>query len=394
VNGKGIKMGMRCSKCGGYLGNSFYCAACSAVDAIQENTNTLLRLNEINEYNRQRETQRYQLEQRAREAAEKQNFNLILGEQTKQTNLLYEQLITEEEAYRQGYDWDTINLPDLRITNQNISKSHSLIISFDFEGHIFIDELSPDYVSPILARAYISGVKDRLEQDFSKKLDSQILKELAYKTGWNALAKGAFLPNSQPIFYEHSLTLKTDNGRTSKQFVIYGYDISPKMKWGTNLDTGEVFIRPVIKSIIPNIDQNISFFAGVYGYVDSINDETSCARRLAKYNSDYTKYEKAKARKESTQKAYITAGKFFVIRHRVKLVAEFSFKLFFVSFLVFLVYAGFWYIALLLPIFVGKTVMTFRFSRSIEKEEKLLREFEDIYVPPVLDPINISSRLY
>jgi hypothetical protein len=38
--------------------------------------------------------------------------------------------------------------------------------------------------------------------------------------------------------------------------------------------------------------------------------------------------------------------------------------------------------------------MTFRFSRSQEKEAKIRRELEEINVPQVLDPMNIGSRLH
>jgi hypothetical protein len=168
------------------------------------------------------------------------------------------------------------------------------------------------------------------------------------------------------------------------------------MDWGTNLDTGAVFMFPIIKSIIPNAEQNASFFAGIFDYVNSLNSEDLCKKRLEKYNIELNKYLEAKDREALMVRAINAHVKSFKIRNRSKTVGEFSLKILFLALLIFLVYKGGWFIALILSVFIGKIVMKFIFSRDKDREEliKLLDDYGKMQLPPVSDPINIDLRLF
>ncbi len=215
-----------------------------------------------------------------------------LKELKKQTQILLEQGLTEDEVYQKGLNFEERGQPSLFDTDE-----HQVILRLTDRGDIFADYDNP-YVQQKFRQAYKNGVEDRLKRDYSKGPGIEFMSEEAFNAGYkiNTItdsrggAATIYFPNKKsPRFIYRAL------GDPEASLVVNEKDGSLECTWNLPYDSDVL---------------NDSFEAGVEKYLKGQNTaakkkarlddiaQERAKQRLIKVANDKAAAERAKAQAE------------------------------------------------------------------------------------------------
>lgn len=227
----------------------------------------------------------------------------MLEEQVKkQTKLLLEQSILESDAYREGFNLENLAESDGDF-DPVTSNRHRVNIMFDYGGKVYIENAVPGFITPRLRDAYLIGLRDRLKQDFSKPIELNLLERLVFLAGKNRTSLEAQELSGRFIFATYRLELGTD------RFIdIHTPKIALGIKYETDLSTGKVIAHVESRHTFNNRILDDAFNKGFQEYLQSINNEDSCNKRLSLYQKRVNLRNEAIARNAGREKRYLIAS--------------------------------------------------------------------------------------
>lgn len=311
----------KCYKCGEpYSGYGPICGLCSQTEVLKEQSEKNLSAQQDFAKQQHRDSQeknnilREQLEVSKRTSEERAQVEhaklneleyqtkIIEEEAKKQTKLLLEQSILDSDAYREGFNLENISENQNGIDSQ-ISFQHHVNIMFDYDGNLYIENAVPDFLTPRLNNAYLAGLRDRLKQDFSEPIESNVLGKLAYSAGRNGTSLEAQKLFNRYIFMTYELELSKD-----RRINIHTSKVALSLKYETDLTSGKAVAYIGNPHIFNNHKLDDEFNKGLQDYLQSINDESSCNRRLYLYQKRTNLRNDAIKRNAEREERYLNAS--------------------------------------------------------------------------------------
>jgi len=220
------------------------------------------------------------------EQAEIQNQRLLelekkkLAEQKKQTQILLEQTLTEEEVFQRGFNFQTENdehddAMDIDTnTGEDLTPDHLNYIAVDLseQGGFSLNFNNP-YVGQKFKKAYKDGIEKRIEQDYPEPPDFEYMRDHAFDNGY---AKSEHPSIIYPEVVNKQVTYIERNG--SKYAFILHAQKKPNFTEVIQEHTGSLsytWTPPYETELL-----NLSFEAGINKFLDEQNTADKKHQRL------------------------------------------------------------------------------------------------------------------
>lgn len=174
-----------CSVCGGFKVDGYKCPTCTKIEFDRElaqdqnKANQLLAREQIKTQFDIADSLAKNLQVKHNELMEIEERRL--KEQKKQTQILLEQSLTEEEVYQIGLNFEEKNTLSQAELFGDIDSW--VLLSLDEKGNIVEKNANP-YVQEKFRKAYQKGINDRLKRDYSIGPGIQFMIEAAFQNGY------------------------------------------------------------------------------------------------------------------------------------------------------------------------------------------------------------------
>jgi TonB family protein len=300
-----------CYRCGGWKSDFGNCNTCETRDT-QERQNREIIDSIDNAARIQAKVAALQAVYQA-EQAEIQNQRLLelekkkLAEQKKQTQILLEQTLTEEEVFQRGFNFlaendehnDAMEIDTT--TGEDLTPDHLNYVAVDLneQGDFTLNFDNP-YVGQKFKKAYKDGIEKKIAQDFPEPPGFDFIRDRAFDEGY---AKSEFPSIFYPEIVDKQVSYIERNG--SKYAFILQAKKKPNFTEVIQEHTGSLsytWTPPYETELL-----NLSFEAGVNKFLDEQNTAEKKHQRLAlvKKESEDRKrrieFVEQKKRKEQSQ---------------------------------------------------------------------------------------------
>lgn len=275
-----------CYKCGGFKPDYGQCPTCAKIESDEK-----LAADRIRSDQRLAEEQREANEEIARQniraqetiaaqmAADSQKKHdelmemeeVRLNELKKQTQILLEQGLTEDEVYQKGLNFEERYMPSLFEIDD-----HEVILKLNDRGDIFAEYDNP-YVQQKYRQAYKKGVEDRLKRDYSKGPGIEFMSEQAFNIGYKINTLNDSRMDPATIYFPN---------RNSPRFVYCPLE-NPEVSVAVNEKDGTLecdWNYPYDSEVL-----NDSFEAGIHKYLKEQNTAENMKSRLAEIHQEQAK---------------------------------------------------------------------------------------------------------
>jgi hypothetical protein len=188
-----------------------------------------------------------------------------LKELKKQTQILLEQGLNEDEVYQRGFNFDDKDLP--LFPDESDPWAY---VSIDEKGNYIIGNVNNPYVQEKFKKAYLKGVNDKLKQDYSKGPGIEFMSEAAFNCGYTRNVDATICYPSQ-----------------ERPRYRYDPEIAPDFSGSVDEDDGSLefdWVEPYDSDVL-----NQSFEAGVEKYLKEQNTAEKKNIRLAEIQQEQAK---------------------------------------------------------------------------------------------------------
>lgn len=272
-----------CYSCGGYKPDGGSCPACRKIESDKRLAEEQMEANrEIAATQMKAQiamTAMIAKDNQKKHDALMEQEEIRLKELKKQTQILLEQGLIEDEVYQRGFNFDDKDLP--LFPDESDPWAY---VSIDEKGNYIIGNLNNPYVQEKFKKAYLKGVNDKLEQDYSKGPGIEFMSEAAFNCGYTRNVDATICYPSQ------------DRPR-------YRYDpeISPDFSESVDEDDGSCvlsFNMPYRTEVL-----NDAFQAGISKYLKEQNTKAKKDSRLANIHAEQSKQRAIQAAKDEAAEA-------------------------------------------------------------------------------------------
>jgi TonB family protein len=204
-----------------------------------------------------------------------------LAEQKKQTQILLEQTLTEEEVFQRGFNFQTENDEHhdaMKIdinTGEDLTPDHLNYVAVDLgEQGDFILNFDNPYVGQKYKKAYKDGIQKRIEQEYPEPPGFDYMRDHAFDNGY---AKSEYPSIIYPEVVNKQVTYIERNG--SKYAFILGFQKNPNFTEIIQEHTGSLsytWTPPYETELL-----NLSFEAGINKFLEEQNTPDKKIQRLS-----------------------------------------------------------------------------------------------------------------
>jgi hypothetical protein len=272
-----------CYNCGGYKPDGGSCPTCRKIESDRRLAEEQRQAND--DIARQNLKMQVEIAAFMAKDSQKKHNELLeqeevrLKELKKQTQILLEQGLTEEEIYQIGLNFEETGSRSLFEIDD-----HEVILKLNDRGDFFAEYDNP-YVQQKFRQAYKKGVEDRLNRDYSKGPGIEFMSQEAFNIGYtiNMIDDPQFI--SGEIYFPN---------KQSPRFIFRPE--SDSEVWKTiNEEDGSLnceWVEPYDSDVL-----NQSFKAGVEKYLKEQNTAENKSIRLAEIQLEQTKQRAVKVAK-------------------------------------------------------------------------------------------------
>jgi hypothetical protein len=208
-----------------------------------------------------------------------------LNELKKQTQILLEQGLTEDEVYQKGQNFEERYMPSLFDIDD-----HEVILKLNDRGDIVAEYDNP-YVQQKFRQAYKKGVEDRLKRDYSKGPGIEFMSEEAFNAGYKVNSISDSRGGVATIYFPNKKSIR----------FIYRALSDPDASVLLNEEDGTLecyWNEPYDAEVL-----NDSFEAGVKKYLKEQNTAAKKKSRLAEIHLEQAEQRAIKAANDEAEAA-------------------------------------------------------------------------------------------